>query len=281
MQSHPWYLLPSGPGDPAFNMALDEALLEAAPRLGQPVLRFYSWTEPAASFGYFQRYAEIERLTPLRPLVRRPTGGGLVPHDADWTYSLAFPPSDEWYRLSATESYRRVHEWIQRGLRPTRALPPNLRPLQQEPCPANASRAMRSPTCSGTAGRSPAPPSAGRGTACSSKARCSRRAFAGQGGLGEGDVRRGTRQGKERGLDGLSTRMPRWPSGRQLSRQNIPSRLQPEAVVIAIAGPPEPASTKPLVIVSLRRAVSAAAADVIATRGCPAYLPAHGAAGFI
>ena len=47
------------------------------------------------------------------PLVRRPTGGGLVPHDADWTYSLAFPPGDAWYSLSATDSYRRVHEWIQ------------------------------------------------------------------------------------------------------------------------------------------------------------------------
>jgi lipoate-protein ligase A len=108
----PWYLLQSGPGDYAFNMALDEALLHDAPRLGQPVLRFYGWTEPAASFGYFQKYAEIERMTLLRPLVRRPTGGGLVPHDADWTYSLVFPPGDDWYALSATGSYQRVHEWI-------------------------------------------------------------------------------------------------------------------------------------------------------------------------
>jgi lipoate-protein ligase A len=113
MLSHLWYLLESVPGDHAFNMALDEALLQAAPRLGQPVLRFYSWTEPAASFGYFQKYAEVERMTLLRPLVRRPTGGGLVPHDADWTYSLVFPPGDDWYSLRATESYRRVHEWIQ------------------------------------------------------------------------------------------------------------------------------------------------------------------------
>jgi lipoate-protein ligase A len=114
--SSPWYLLHSGPGDYAFNMALDEALLQAAPRLSQPVLRFYSWTEAAASFGYFQKYAEIERMTLLRPLVRRPTGGGLVPHDADWTYSLVFPPGHEWHGLRAEESYRRIHEWIQRAL---------------------------------------------------------------------------------------------------------------------------------------------------------------------
>ncbi len=109
---NPWFLLNSGPCPAAFNMALDEALLEAAPSLGQPVLRFYGWTEPAASFGYFQKYAEIERATALRPLVRRPTGGGLVPHDADWTYSLAFSAGHDWYALTATESYRRVHEWI-------------------------------------------------------------------------------------------------------------------------------------------------------------------------
>jgi lipoate-protein ligase A len=116
VHSHSWYLLQSGPGDYAFNMAVDEALLEAAPRLGQPVLRFYSWTQPAASFGYFQKYADVEQMTPLRPLVRRPTGGGLVPHDADWTYSLVFPPVDDWYALQATESYRRVHQWIQAAL---------------------------------------------------------------------------------------------------------------------------------------------------------------------
>jgi lipoate-protein ligase A len=112
-----WYLLDSGRGAPAENMALDEALLEAAPRIGCPVLRFYGWTEAAATFGYFQKFAEVERLTKLRPLIRRPTGGGVVPHDADWTYSLMFPPGDPWYQLKAVESYRRVHEWIQTAWR--------------------------------------------------------------------------------------------------------------------------------------------------------------------
>jgi lipoate-protein ligase A len=107
-----WHLLNSGPTASADNMAWDEALLEAAPRLGRPVLRFYGWTEPAATFGYFQKFAEIQRLTKLRPLIRRPTGGGLVPHEADWTYSLVFPIGDPWHALKATESYRRVHEWI-------------------------------------------------------------------------------------------------------------------------------------------------------------------------
>ena len=110
-----WLLLNTGSGPAALNMALDEALLESMPRLGRPVLRFYGWTEPAATFGYFQKYADVERATPLRPLIRRPTGGGIVPHNADWTYSLVFPAGHEWHSLKAEASYRRVHEWIQKA----------------------------------------------------------------------------------------------------------------------------------------------------------------------
>lgn len=93
-------------------MAADEALLECAAALGSPVLRFYSWTVPAATFGYFQHYADLEAVTPLRPLIRRTTGGGLVPHDADWTVSLTIPPTHPWYQLSAVASYQRFHQWV-------------------------------------------------------------------------------------------------------------------------------------------------------------------------
>jgi lipoate-protein ligase A len=97
-------------------MAWDEVLLRAVVRLGAPLLRFYGWTEPAATFGYFQRIAEVEAWTPLRPLIRRPTGGGVVPHDADWTYSLSVPPAHAWYALPAEESYRQLHEWVAAAL---------------------------------------------------------------------------------------------------------------------------------------------------------------------
>ena len=107
-----WFLLQSGKCDAAFNMALDEALLEKISQLGKPVLRFYGWTEPAATFGYFQKYSEVEAATKLRPLIRRPTGGGIVPHDADWTHSAIFPPGHEWHSLKAEESYRRIHDWL-------------------------------------------------------------------------------------------------------------------------------------------------------------------------
>src|SRR5690606_11962314 len=102
----------SGRGPAAWNMALDEALLLTAAERGTALLRFYGWIEPAASFGYSQRFRDVEAQTLLRPLVRRPTGGGLVPHDRDWTYSLAIPPGHRWYGLPAIESYRAIHQWI-------------------------------------------------------------------------------------------------------------------------------------------------------------------------
>jgi len=113
----PWHILDSGLGAADFNMALDEALLESVHGLGAPILRFYGWTQPAATFGYSQHYHDIEGLTLLRPLIRRPTGGGLVPHDADWTYSMAFPANSAWYQLKAVASYQRVHSWIRDAFR--------------------------------------------------------------------------------------------------------------------------------------------------------------------
>ena len=124
---NPWFLYDSGPQPAARNMAVDESLLAALPRLGQPVLRFYGWTEPAATFGYFQKYAEVSQRTQWRPLIRRPTGGGIVPHVADWTYSLAFPAGHDWHGLTAVASYERVHLWVQAAF--TRlAIPTELAP---------------------------------------------------------------------------------------------------------------------------------------------------------
>ena len=115
-------------------MAWDELLLKEAPELGRCVLRLYSWSEAAASFGYFQKYAEVERWTQLRPLVRRPTGGGLVPHLADWTYAFVAPPQDPWYAFAAVESYRRLHEWIQ-GAFATLGLATELSPVKRLDAP--------------------------------------------------------------------------------------------------------------------------------------------------
>lgn len=110
-----WHFWDSGKGDAAFNMAADEMLLDVGGFEGRPVFRCYGWSNLAASFGYSQRYEEVASWTSLRPLVRRCTGGGLVPHDHDWTYSVVIPAGHEWWGIRAPESYCRLHEWLRRG----------------------------------------------------------------------------------------------------------------------------------------------------------------------
>ena len=88
----------------ALNMATDEALLE---RATEPTIRFYQWDHPALSFGYFGRYADAA--DEARDIVRRWTGGGIVLHGEDLTYSIVIPASEPACSESAASIYEKVH----------------------------------------------------------------------------------------------------------------------------------------------------------------------------
>jgi lipoyl(octanoyl) transferase len=98
----------------ALNMAIDETLLH---RTCTPLLRFYRWREPSVSFGYFGRFDEARQFALDRTLVRRWTGGGVVPHGDDLTYSLIIPATNPVFQFSSGEVYRAVHEAIACSLR--------------------------------------------------------------------------------------------------------------------------------------------------------------------
>ncbi len=97
------------------NMAFDELLL-AGEKDGPPRLRFYRWAEPTVSFGYFEPAAAARRLAGSQPVVRRPTGGGLVEHGDDLTYTLVVPRSEPFVRLRPAESYRLIHAAVASAL---------------------------------------------------------------------------------------------------------------------------------------------------------------------
>jgi lipoate-protein ligase A len=106
-----WRFLTHGTASPARNMAIDEALLR---EVREPVLRLYEWSEPAVSLGYFQPAALVPE---GRPFVRRYTGGGLVDHAQDITYTIVLPRAHPWMELSAPESYCQVHRGVQAVLK--------------------------------------------------------------------------------------------------------------------------------------------------------------------
>jgi lipoate-protein ligase A len=93
-------------------MALDEALLR---HVSTPVLRFYRWSEPdAISIGYFDKYEEVPN---GRPFVRRYTGGGLVDHQADFTYSVIVPKNHPLALQGTSGSYQAIHEAVTQALK--------------------------------------------------------------------------------------------------------------------------------------------------------------------
>ena len=90
----------------AMNMAIDEALLEQA---AVPSIRFYVWHSPALSFGYFGKFADVASYAGERNLVRRWTGGGIVLHGEDLTYSIVIPVSHAAFGESSISIYENVH----------------------------------------------------------------------------------------------------------------------------------------------------------------------------
>ena len=97
------------PHPAALNMAIDEVLLRHA---AAPILRVYRWAQPAVSFGYFLKYEEVAASWPGRDLVRRWTGGGVVPHGDDLTYTLIVPRTFPVFQMTAADSYRAIHECV-------------------------------------------------------------------------------------------------------------------------------------------------------------------------
>src|SRR5687768_7945086 len=86
-------LLPMCDRTGAANMAADESLLRSALEGGVASLRFYTWTVPTLSLGYFQLHDERLSDPRLKEVawVRRPTGGAAILHHHEITYGLALP----------------------------------------------------------------------------------------------------------------------------------------------------------------------------------------------
>jgi len=101
----------------AANMAVDQLVLSGLHEAA--VLRFYHWNEPAVTFGYFDELEVAKEKFGEEDLtyVRRWTGGGVVDHRVDLTYTLAIPRDHLLAKLRGAESYRVIHEAVVTALR--------------------------------------------------------------------------------------------------------------------------------------------------------------------
>ena len=115
-----WQFMKMGADSAEVNMATDRDLFDRV-AAGQwpPTCRFYSWRQLAFSFGYSQKIDQLVDVQACRlaglELVQRPTGGGLVIHGWDLTYTLIGPTDGQRLPRGLLDSYRQVHQWIQQA----------------------------------------------------------------------------------------------------------------------------------------------------------------------
>ncbi len=105
-------LIISEPADGAWNMAVDEAILEAvSSNKAIPTLRLYSWQPACLSLGFSQSIQDVD-LQRLKDrgwgLVRRLTGGRAILHTDELTYAIIAPIGEPLVAGSLLESYNRI-----------------------------------------------------------------------------------------------------------------------------------------------------------------------------
>jgi len=116
-----WRLLQTGFNTAFANMAIDKAILVAMSKgLVPPTVRFYGWSPPAISIGYFQSLADEINIEACDrygvDYVRRITGGGAVFHQNELTYSIVIPESHPEIPKHILRSYARICGAVMRGL---------------------------------------------------------------------------------------------------------------------------------------------------------------------
>ena len=135
MKTLRWRLLDSGAAEGSEQMAVDAGLIDRARTSGEAVLRVYAWARPTLSFGRHEsargRFSAGTLAASGMDAVRRPTGGRVLLHDREVTYSVTAPVLNG---VPLRDSYRAINELLldalrRMGVRATEAEPtPTPRP---------------------------------------------------------------------------------------------------------------------------------------------------------
>jgi len=113
------YLTHSRPLPGSLNMAVDEFLFRSLGEEPTTCLRFYQWERPTASLGYGQKAARVVDPEFCRQngidIVRRQTGGKLVLHHREITYSVV-SNDVETFTPTLGGSYKLIARALVKGL---------------------------------------------------------------------------------------------------------------------------------------------------------------------
>ena len=140
-----WRVIENSPTRGAWNMAVDEAILESVTTgAALPTLRLYAWEPACLSLGVAQPFAEVDEDALAAhgwDVVRRPTGGRAILHTDELTYAVIAPVSEPRLRGKILESYLRLSQALLRALEIL-----ELSPEANEKPPENDSKSFN-PVC--------------------------------------------------------------------------------------------------------------------------------------
>lgn len=133
---------------PEWNMAADEALfLSSQKKESLPVLRVYTWKKRCVTFGCGLSYEKVRgHLSSMLPpgsrvpLVRRPTGGGVVLHEDDLTFLLCGNARSFFNAGDVLSSYAQIHQAVMTGFSMLSLFSQSLALNESEDVRANANK---------------------------------------------------------------------------------------------------------------------------------------------
>jgi lipoate-protein ligase A len=112
-----WQIVSTLPWNGDANMAFDrELLVDVSAGTQPPTVRFFRWQEPGISFGRLQDEAQVRAASDGLPIVRRPTGGGVVRHGNDLCVSFCWPNGLAGVPKRPQDQYAWIHALLQKAL---------------------------------------------------------------------------------------------------------------------------------------------------------------------
>ncbi|MEW6456882.1 MAG: lipoate--protein ligase family protein [Acidobacteriota bacterium] len=117
-----WFIkIEEKPYSGSWNMAVDEFLFNEVQKEEKTILRFYEWEIPTLSIGFSQRVNRILNMEYLEknrvPFVRRITGGKVVFHNDEITYSISSSEKIFFEKKSLSEAYTMISGALIEGLK--------------------------------------------------------------------------------------------------------------------------------------------------------------------
>ncbi len=105
-------IINSGKNPAEINMELDQKFLYELDQDDFPLIHFYNFENPAATYGYFLKPEIFLKQGHGLNLARRPTGGGILFHLWDLTFSILIPKNHHAYSDDVMKNYKTINDLV-------------------------------------------------------------------------------------------------------------------------------------------------------------------------